>query len=250
MTASYFNTCVNQLFGRRRSYTWLEYCWARPDDPDMLLESAWARNRKSVIERRLKIADGSDPYRDDLASMLARLTLNERQRVEMYRNLVPGECGDLGQTPDTHAMFSRDGELGTVIKNVGILWNPCLTPERWITRKEFLSAMGFPITAEIVATNQGIGCSFSNGRAVPPSRSRRSEGQFCGNAFHLNAVGAVAFCLLLVLDDFGSQSEVADSRESGNHILRGQKRDLQSNSSSARFATALARKPSSRRKTS
>ena len=134
--------------------------------------------------------------------MRACLHRKERERVDAYASMVPGECGDIAQNPKHKALVSRNGELGTIIKNVGLLWAQVV--DRWICRVEMLAAMGFPITAAHVKACSGITCSYTEGNLPPLTRSHCTEGATCGNAFHVNSVGAVCMSLLVLfpsLDD-------------------------------------------------
>jgi hypothetical protein len=190
---------VHKSFDRIRSHTWTSLFWVADDHAAAQAKRSWALTRKLVTARRASIAAGTDEFGDDLGSWSACLTLNERRRVVSYSVIVPGECGDLCQEPDTKGLFSRDGELCTIIKNVGLLWAAVFN--RWLLRIELLAAMGFLVTASQVAANSGVPCQFTESRTRPCSRTLRTQGHCCGNAFHMNAVGAIVFAVLFLVPD-------------------------------------------------
>ena len=201
LTQDYVDRLAVWLLYRKRSYGWTEHFWMESSDPELLLEEAWALGRKAVKHRRAMIASGVDAHCDDMLSWASLLTPRERERVEHYKFILPGEVADLHQEADQKAIVSKNGELGTVVKSVGLMWSGIMG--RWLARKELLAAMGFPITLEHVTANSGVASSFSIGCTPPVTRSHHSQGEACGNAFHMNAIGGTMLLALVIFPELG-----------------------------------------------
>ena len=76
---------------------------------------------------------------------------------------------------------------------------------RWFHLLELLTSQGWPVSEAHVAACGGVACNFSRaGRVVNPQRSHASMSGQCGNAMHVNSIGAIlfsCFCLCPLLSD-------------------------------------------------
>jgi hypothetical protein len=172
------------------------------DRAALIAELKWATSRKDVCG--LQPIDGDDADVDiSPAAFLAATRAIERQRLQEYASVRPGQACDLFQNPQTRPISTRRGHLMTITANIGMLWS---RPHgRWFATPELLCAMGFPCTVELVAACAGTQCCFSPGVDPPPSRSIKSLRRQVGNSMHVNMIGAFQSVLLFALPMLGDR---------------------------------------------
>ena len=188
-------TTQTELFKAQCGYTWEAYFLGNNEEATKDLE--WARHRPGVQRRHAKpISDEAAKYNGD-SMWLGALTVAERDRLEAYKSMWPGEVGDLGQNPHKRALRSRCGKLPTLIAGMGIMFSPI--HDRWFFPIELWLSMGFPVT-ETDVSRTGVMCQFSRGfLRVPGSRSRASQLKQIGNAMHVESIGSVLLTVFLKL---------------------------------------------------
>lgn len=158
-------------------------------------EKQWARSRSRLTaKRQTDVVNGTDAWGDAPDSFLACLTPAERERADEYNRSRPGVLGDVNQDPSEWPMRSGRDHLNTIIKNVGLLFS--WSHSRWLLPMELLTAMGFPIADEHVQA-AGAPCVFSRCKNAPETRSHRSMSNACGNAIHVNVIGAILMIAML-----------------------------------------------------
>lgn len=137
--------------------------------------------------------DDSNPY-------AMALIPSERKRLEEYLEKFPKHVYDLNQNLVKKLISPTDGNLHTIIRNCGLVWNPTLQPPRWLVPQEIALAMGLPVDPDSVATT-GVSCWMSRvpatGAANNAHRTHRSSLNQLGNSMHVNAIGAVVMAVML-----------------------------------------------------
>lgn len=185
------------IFGRAASYNFESYFIAT--DKELENERQWGITRKEV-EKRHNGPEG-DPFKDDPGSFLAALIPNERKRLGMYEQQFPGQLCDLGQNPEKRSLISKGDCLGTMLRSCGINWIP--EHLRWMSAREHLFSMGFPLTAEHIEAANGAVCCFSDHIPAPLRRTRRSMLNQGGNSMHTIAIGSVMMFVMLAIPGVG-----------------------------------------------
>jgi hypothetical protein len=148
------------------------------DAAELASELEWANDRALVRERSSgHTPPGLVPQHDPPGSFLAALTCMERDRLQRFNAMRPGQAADLCQNPDQRCITTRRGHLMTITKNVGIVFSK--RHGRWLCATELLSAMGFPIREEDMRAC-GAECMFSRGAVAPSTRTLRSMKNQCG----------------------------------------------------------------------
>jgi hypothetical protein len=128
----------------------------------------------------------------------------ERNRLERFHELRPGQAADLCQNPDMRCITTRHGHLMTITKNVGIVFSQ--RHSRWLCATELLTAMGFPVRAEDVRACADVQCMFSRGAEAAVTRTLCSMKNQCGNSMHVNVVGAYQTAILIALPQLGCRA--------------------------------------------
>ena len=145
---------------------------------------------------------------------VAHLTLWELNNLLGYarrflddslRRVDPGHVFMLGQSAVDHAPTSRNGELMTTIKNVGICWvHAGKTEPRNIVPLEFIGFQWFPVFCKPYNFDGFIQvCSFdtSRGSLDLPERKRHVVSGQAGNAMHVQVVGLSLLFAMLVCNE-------------------------------------------------
>ena len=178
-------------------YSWRQYDVATPVEKH--LEIATIANRPSVLAR------WSDPeqasrWRDSPGSYLAALSQVESERLDVYNKLFPGEGFDVGQNPTRRPVFTKHGVLHTGTRGQWLVVDG--RAGTWLHAVDIATSMGYPVTREHQEASGGV-CSFSTGITPPDSRTYRSMRNQCGNAFHVNFIGAATTLPILKLAGLG-----------------------------------------------
>lgn len=201
-----FSNLVRFLFTRECGFTYEGFLVANDAEVEEL--RAWMRNRPAVIERRRleglpQTSTAEDRrFHDPEGSFLWCLTSKERSRQAFYSAKWPDDTADLNQNPDQRPLHSSNGKLNTLLHSMGLQWHH--KSGRPLTPSELLTAMGLPISDEHVAACDGAMCQFSRSSPHPaPRRTIKSQVAACGNAMHINVMGAVTFVLILKLHNLG-----------------------------------------------
>ena len=171
LTNSTINCYLQKYFRMPVTISWLDFFEMNEYfDDEFSREVAWAKGRKSVQQRTEAISIGDDPWLDDL------LPANHP-----YRYFTEGER----QSHHDHEQ-TNPFSLPAIHKNCGILY--CRIFSRWLTGRQTLRLMGFPITVDDQLSG-GV-CQFSQG--LPDlrgmnvrGRTRRRIISHCGNTMHV-----------------------------------------------------------------
>ena len=142
-------------------------------DDEFSRELAWAAARKSVQQRTQAISTGDDPWLDDLLPAnhpYRYFTEGERQSHHDHEQIKPFSLHDLSQNA-SHMHASHNGIAPTITKNCGLLY--CRIFSRWLTGRQMLRLMGFPITVDDQLSG-GV-CQFSQG--LPDIRGMNVRGR-------------------------------------------------------------------------
>ena len=158
-------------------------------------EVSWAQARDDICRR---VPLSGTRSRADFENSLSD---NERARLtEYFRDFdVKGtkKVCMLSQRPGFRGVQASEVVLGTLVRNVHIMWSD--DHGRWLSGRELLLAQAFPTTDETLAfTQEGRPtpmplCSFNLGRVAQglPPRSRVGVVKQAGNSMCTNAVGAI-----------------------------------------------------------
>jgi len=209
-----YQRSLDHLFRRPCHMSWTDFLMASPADKES--DKEWALSRKLVSARHQSAAQAEEFPDDEPGSWLWALTYNERCRYRWCCENVPNEVRDVQQNPDEFVVGSKRGRLSTIMKNTGILMTPSAPafveqfgPPRALHWKELMTAMGFPISAAAQAACCNTSCTFSEGfeGASTCMRSRASLLAGCGNAMHVNCIGAVHFFVVLKFPSLGRRTQ-------------------------------------------
>ena len=147
----------------------------------------------TLLQARLR--QSMQTYNDDGNPYAMALIPSERVRLEFYERTYPQHVFDLNQNDIKKLISPVDGHLHTIIRNCGLVWNPSLTPPRWLTPQELATAMGFPVDDGSIKIT-GVSCWISRSMGAKNFRSHRSAMNQIGNSMHVNAIGSVIMATL------------------------------------------------------
>lgn len=121
--------------------------------------------------------------RERHAETVLRAIYKKRYRVRAESN--PNLFLYLGDNPDRRTWSACSGRLPTLRMAGGLVWN--VTQKRWLTGREKLASLGFPVTPE---TSSAMG--------VPPLpvKDVKRAGAIAGNAMCFATVGVVQLIAL------------------------------------------------------
>lgn len=216
-------------FHRACGFHWKEYLVGTQEQIDM--EATWARCRPSVKQR---FSDNYNNTRDIFAdppdSLRRCLGTAERVALAKAENQVPGEAVDINQNVDHRLIRTRGGCLQTLIANIGFQYMTRASYEtdeeyknrdRWLLYVEFLTSMGFPITAECQEATGGARCQFSNGVEGPKFRTVKSARKQSGNTIHLNHIGGWTLLTIFKFPHLDEAVEMPGRVVNGGFVSHG-----------------------------
>ena len=146
---------------------------------EVLLEAQEVARRRSV------------PFQEGLQSLNYLLTSRERRALSEYEAAYLRRCGKpaqedanllvfLGDDPSYSLSWSLNGTIPTFRMNsrTGFYWSPRY--RRWLTARERLACLGWPVTPEVAST-----------MTVPqvPAMDIKRAGDLAGNSMHFTQTG-------------------------------------------------------------